>query len=64
MHHDEEINNSPRPETSLNIKRPFTDEGARRKIIHTKINSPQEQHIHNRNAATAANYKYFKKNIE
>ena len=53
----EELNDSLRPETSLNNKRPFTDEGTRSKQIKNTQNFPQDQAVYTRNAATASNFK-------
>lgn len=48
---------SLRPETSLNNKRPFTDEGTRRKVTKNNNEGSPEQFSYNRNAATASNFK-------
>ena len=48
-------NDDLRPETSLNTKRPFTDEGARSKP--SRNPQTQDQGVMVRNAATASNFK-------
>ena len=53
----EELNDSLRPETSLNNKRPFTDEGTRNKQTKNPKNITIEQNSYIRNAATASNFK-------
>jgi hypothetical protein len=48
---------SLRPETSLNNRRPFTDEGTRTKPSKNPQNHPPDQAAYIRSAATASNFK-------